>query len=249
VLVGLGRGVPEEARSLIADRERWHKGAGRAGNLRAAIFGMNDGLVSNLLLVLGMAGAGAAPGTLLTTGAIGLLAGASSMAAGEYDSVATQRDVLTRQIDMERREIAEAPEEEAAELALIFKQKGLSTEQASRTAAEILKRPDSALDTLVREELGLDPGDLGSPWGAALSSFAMFSVGAAVPLVPFLAVSGTTALVASTTLAVLVLLVVGGALGFLSGTSVVAAIGRKLGVLGVGALTYLAGKLVGAAIG
>jgi VIT1/CCC1 family predicted Fe2+/Mn2+ transporter len=196
-----------------------------------------------------MAGAGAATGTLLTTGAIGLLAGASSMAAGEYDSVATQRDVLTRQIEMERREIAEAPEEEAAELALIFKQKGLSTEQASRTAAEILKHPDSALDTLVREELGLDPEDLGSPWGAALSSFGMFSVGAAVPLVPFLFATGSAALVASTALAVVVLLAVGGAMGFLSGTSIPAALARKVGVLAVGGLTYLAGKLVGGVIG
>jgi VIT1/CCC1 family predicted Fe2+/Mn2+ transporter len=210
---------------------------------------MNDGLVSNLLLVLGMAGAGASQGTLLVTSAIGLLAGASSMAAGEYDSVATQRDVLARQIEMERREIAEAPEAEAAELALIFKQKGLSTEQATRTAAEILKHPASALDTLVREELGLDPGDLGSPWGAALSSFAMFSVGAAVPLAPFLLSSGSWVLGASAALSVAVLLAVGGSLGFLSGTSIPLALARKAGVLGVGALTYLAGRLVGAAIG
>ncbi len=249
VLAGLREGAVEGARSVIAVRERWHKGGGRAGNLRAAIFGMNDGLVSNLLLVLGMAGAGAAPGTLVVTGAIGLLAGASSMAAGEYDSVATQRDVLTKQIDMERREIAEAPEEEAAELALILQQKGLAAEQAGRAAAEILKHPDSALDTLVREELGLDPEDLGSPWGAALSSFGMFAIGAAVPLVPFLLASGTNALVASAALSVAVLLSVGGALGFLSGTSVPLALARKLGVLGVGAVTYFAGKLVGIAVG
>jgi VIT1/CCC1 family predicted Fe2+/Mn2+ transporter len=248
VLVGLGRGQPEEARSLISDRERWHKGGGRAGNLRAAIFGMNDGLVSNLLLVLGMAGAGAAQGTLLVAGAVGLLAGASSMAAGEYDSVATQRDVLARQIELERREIAEAPEEEAAELALIFKQKGLSTEQATRTAAEILKHPASALDTLVREELGLDPGDLGSPWGAALSSFAMFSVGAAVPLVPFVLASGPWVLGAGAALSVGVLFAVGAALGFLSGTSIPVALARKAGVLAVGAITYFAGRLVGAAV-
>ena len=249
VLVGLGGGAPEEARGAIAVRERWHKGGGRAGNLRAAIFGMNDGLVSNLLLVLGVAGAGAPSGTLLLTGSIGLLAGASSMAAGEYDSVATQRDLLAKQIEMERREIAEAPEEEAAELALLFRQKGLSTEQATRTAAEILKHPESALDTLVREELGLDPDDLGSPWGAALSSFGMFSVGAAVPLLPFFVLSGTPALLASSALAVAVLFSVGGALGFLSGTSIPLALARKGGVLAVGALTYLAGKLVGAAVG
>ncbi len=113
-----------------------------AGSIRAAIFGMNDGLVSNLSLILGVAGAGVEPRTVVVTGFAGLLAGAFSMAAGEYTSVASQRDLLARQVEMERREIAEAPEEEAAELALIFKQKGLSTEQASRTAAELLKNPE-----------------------------------------------------------------------------------------------------------
>jgi VIT1/CCC1 family predicted Fe2+/Mn2+ transporter len=248
VLTGLKGSEPDEARSLIAVRERWHKG-GRAGSLRAAIFGMNDGLVSNLLLVLGVAGAGGDTRALLVTGAIGLLAGASSMAAGEYDSVASQRDLLSRQIELERREIQEAPEEEAAELALILQQKGLSTEQASRTAAEILKNPESALDTLVREELGLDPEDLGSAWGAAGASFAMFSVGAAVPLLPFLLASGTTALAASAAISILVLFAVGAAMGFLSGTSIPRALLRKLGVLGVGGLTWLVGRLVGVAIG
>lgn len=248
VLAGLQGDEPGGARSAIAVREDWHRG-GRAGNVRAAIFGMNDGLCSNLLLVLGMAGAGAAPTTLLTAGAVGLIAGASSMAAGEYDSVATQRDLLAKQIEMERREIADAPEEEAAELALLFQQKGLSAERARETATEILKSPDSALDTLVREELGLDPEDLGSPWGAALSSFAMFAAGAMVPLLPFLLSSGKAALVASTAASVLVLLAVGVALGFLSGTNVSRAVIRKLGVLGVGALTYAVGKLLGAAVG
>ena len=178
-IVGMSRGEPTDARELIAVRERWHRSSGAAGSIRAAIFGMNDGLVSNLSLIVGVAGAGVEPRTVVVTGFAGLLAGAFSMAAGEYTSVASQRDLLTRQVEMERREIEEAPEEEAAELALIFKQKGLSTEQASRTAAELLKNPESAADTLVREELGLDPTDLGSPIGAALSSFAMFSVGAA----------------------------------------------------------------------
>ncbi len=164
-LVGMSRGEPTDARELIATRERWHRSTGAAGSIRAAIFGMNDGLVSNLSLILGVAGAGVEPRTVVVTGFAGLLAGAFSMAAGEYTSVASQRDLLTRQVELERREIAEAPEEEAAELALIFKQKGLSTEQASRTAAEILKNPESAVDTLVREELGLDPTDLGSSEG------------------------------------------------------------------------------------
>jgi VIT1/CCC1 family predicted Fe2+/Mn2+ transporter len=164
--------------------------------------------------------------------------------------VASQRDLLARQVAMERREIEEAPEEEAAELALIFKQKGLSTEQASRTAAEILKNPESALDTLVREELGLDPGDLGSPWAAALASFALFSVGAVVPIVPFLLAKGTPAVVASAALAALVLAGVGGFVGFLSGTSLWRSTGRMVGLAALAAgVTYLVGRAFGATVG
>src|SRR5512132_5047 len=214
-LVGMSRGEPTEARELIAARERWHRSSGAAGSIRAAIFGMNDGLVSNLSLIVGVAGAGVAPSTVLLTGFAGLLAGAFSMAAGEYTSVASQRDLLARQVDLERREIEEAPEEEAAELALIFKQKGLSTEQASRTAAEILKNPESALDTLVREELGLGARDLGSAWGAAVSSFGMFSVGALVPILPFLGTHGSSAIAIASVLCFAVLAGVGGLVGFL----------------------------------
>ncbi|HEY6098897.1 MAG TPA: VIT1/CCC1 transporter family protein, partial [Anaeromyxobacter sp.] len=144
---------------------------------------------------------------------------------------------------------AEAPEEEAAELALIFKQKGLSTEQASRTAAEILKNPESALDTLVREELGLDPGDLGSPMGAATSSFAMFSVGAIVPIVPFLLTTGTPAVAWSSALAGSVLAAVGALVGFLSGTSVAKAALRMVGLAGLAAgVTYMVGRIFGATV-
>ncbi|BDG04370.1 VIT1/CCC1 transporter family protein [Anaeromyxobacter oryzae] len=250
VLVGLKGSDPDGARALIAQRERWHRGGGRAGSIRAAIFGMNDGLLSNLSLILGVAGAGVAPQTVVVTGFAGLLAGAFSMAAGEYTSVASQRDLLARQIAMEKREISEAPEEEAAELALIFKQKGLSTEQASRTAAEILKNPDSALDTLVREELGLDPEDLGSPMGAAVSSFLMFSVGALVPVIPFLLASGSPAVLASTLLAFFVLATVGGVVGFLSGTSVWRSSLRMVGLAALAAgVTYAVGRLFGAAVG
>lgn len=248
-LVGMSRGVPTDARELIASRERWHRSSRAAGSIRAAIFGMNDGLVSNLSLILGVAGAGLEPRTVVLTGFAGLLAGAFSMAAGEYTSVASQRDLLTRQVEMERREIDEAPEEEAAELALIFKQKGLSTEQASRTAAEILKNPESAADTLVREELGLDPTDLGSPKGAALSSFVMFSVGAFVPLVPFLLASGSPAVAASAALAFVVLAGVGGLVGFLSGTSLWKSAARMAGLAALAAgVTYAVGRLFGAAV-
>jgi VIT1/CCC1 family predicted Fe2+/Mn2+ transporter len=248
-LVGMSQGQPTDARELIAMRERWHRSSSAAGSIRAAIFGMNDGLVSNLSLILGVAGAGVEPRTVVVTGFAGLLAGAFSMAAGEYTSVASQRDLLTRQVEMERREIAEAPEEEAAELALIFKQKGLSTEQASRTAAELLKNPESAADTLVREELGLDPTDLGSPMGAAVSSFAMFSVGALVPLVPFLLASGSVAVGWSAALAFLVLAGVGGLVGFLSGTSVLRSALRMAGLAALAAgVTYGVGRLFGATV-
>jgi VIT1/CCC1 family predicted Fe2+/Mn2+ transporter/rubrerythrin len=248
-LVGMTRGESTDAREVIADRERWHRGGGRAGSIRAAIFGMNDGLVSNLSLILGVAGAGVEPRTVLLTGFAGLLAGAFSMAAGEYTSVASQRDLLARQVTMERREVEEAPEEEAAELALIFKQKGLSTAQAARTAAELLKNPESAVDTLVREELGLDPSDLGSPMGAAVSSFAMFSVGAVVPILPFLALRESAAIATSAALAFAVLAGVGGFVGFLSGTSVVRSAARMAGLAAVAAgVTYGVGRLFGATV-
>jgi len=248
VLAGMGRGQPQDARSLIAQRERWHR-SGRGGAIRAAIFGMNDGLVSNLSLVLGVAGAVHEPRTVLVTGLAGLLAGASSMAVGEYTSVASQRDLLARQVALERREVEEAPEEEAAELALIFKQKGLSTEQASRTAAEILKNPEHALDTLVREELGLDPDDLGSPVQAAVSSFLMFAVGATVPVLPFLFLTGTSAVLLSASLAGLVLAGVGVLVGFLSGTSPLRSAGRMVGLAALAAtITYAVGRLFGATV-
>jgi VIT1/CCC1 family predicted Fe2+/Mn2+ transporter len=249
-LVGMSRGQPTDARDVIANRERWHRSSSAAGSIRAAIFGMNDGLLSNLSLIVGVAGAGVEPRTVVVTGFAGLLAGAFSMAAGEYTSVASQRDLLARQVEMERREIAEAPEEEAAELALIFKQKGLSTEQASRTAAELLKNPESAADTLVREELGLDPTDLGSPMSAALSSFAMFAVGATIPIIPFLLATGTVAVASSAALAFLVLAGVGGLVGFLSGTSVVLSAGRMVGLAALAAgVTYAVGRAFGASVG
>ena len=248
-LAGMAPPQGHSARALIAHRERWHGASGQAGNIRAAIFGMNDGLVSNLSLILGVAGAGVEPRTVVVTGFAGLLAGAFSMAAGEYTSVASQRDLLARQVALEKREIEEAPEEEAAELVLIFKQKGLSIEQASRTAAELLKNPEAAADTLVREELGLDPEDLGSPMGAALSSFAMFSVGAILPLVPFLLTSGVPAVAASSVLAFAVLAGVGGLVGFLSGTSVFRSGLRMVGLAALAAgVTYGIGRLFGATV-
>jgi VIT1/CCC1 family predicted Fe2+/Mn2+ transporter len=249
-LGALGQGFEAGPRLAIAGRERWHRG-GRAGNLRAAVFGMNDGLVSNMALVLGVAAAGTGRDTLMVTGLAGLLAGAFSMAVGEFVSVSSQRDVLRRQIELERRELAEAPEEEAQELTELLERKGLSRAQAETASAEIMKNPEAALDTLVREELGLDPDDLGSPVGAAASSFATFAVGAVIPLLPFLLapvlrLANPAALVASGLLSVVVLALVGGTLGFLSGTSPLRA---GLRMCGLGALAAAATILLGRTLG
>jgi VIT1/CCC1 family predicted Fe2+/Mn2+ transporter len=187
---------------------------------------------------------------LLLTGVAGLLAGASSMAVGEYTSVASQRDLLMRQIELERREIAEAPDEETAELALIFEQKGLPAEQAMRAAAEIMKNPQHGLDTLVREELGLDPDDLGAPATAAGSSFIMFAIGALVPLAPFFFFGGTRAVVASALAAIVVLAGVGAFIGILSGTGPFKSAGRMVLLAGVAAaVTFGLGRLFGSIVG
>ena len=171
--------------SLAEVGER-HRGVS-GGNLRATVFGINDGLVSNAALVMGIAGAGSAPGTVLITGVAGLLAGALSMAAGEYVSVRSQRDMYEYQIALEKEELDEYPEEEAEELALIYAARGMDIEQAREMTRALVTRPEQALEVLAREELGLNPDDLGSPWGAAISSFLAFSVGAVLPLLPFIA--------------------------------------------------------------
>lgn len=240
---------PPGARDFIAARERWHRG-NNGGALRAAVFGMNDGLVSNLSLVLGVAAAGAGEGTLVVTGLAGLFAGAFSMAVGEYVSVASQRDLQQRQIDLERRELEEAPEEETAELADLLAGKGLSEEEARRTAEQMMSNKSTALDTLVREELGLDPGDLGSPVRAALSSFLMFGFGAGMPLIPLGLMDGPRATIGSAVVGGLVLSAAGAFLGFLSGTGVVRAGLRMLGLGAVASgVTVLVGRLVGTTIG
>ena len=249
LLEGMKEPGAEGAAGAIARRERWHKG-GRAGSVRAAVFGMNDGLVSNLSLVLGVAATGAGDQTLVVTGLAGLLAGACSMAAGEYTSVASQRDLLGRQIERERRELAEAPQEEAAELALIFERKGLSAEQVGRTTSELLKNPEAALDTLVREELGLDPADLGSPSSAALSSFATFALGAAVPILPFVFAQGWLALGLASAFAAALLVAVGAFLGVLSGTGALRSAARMLALAALAAgVTFGLGRLVGSTLG
>ncbi|MCP5267114.1 MAG: VIT1/CCC1 transporter family protein [Burkholderiaceae bacterium] len=225
---------------------RHHTGS---GNLRAAVFGINDGLVSNTSLILGMAGAASDSRTLLLTGIAGLLAGAFSMAAGEYVSVRSQREVFEYQIGLEAAELREYPEEEAQELAVIFEAKGLEHEEATRLANTLIADPERALDTLAREELGLNPDELGSPWGAASASFAAFAIGALVPLLPFVLTKADIAFPTAAVLAGFALFGVGAALSMFTGRSAILSGLRMLGIgAGAGAATYAIGALIGGGI-
>ena len=221
------------------------------GGLRAAVFGVNDGLVSNVSLVLGVAGAGAASGYVLTAGLAGLLAGALSMAAGEYVSVRSQREMYEYQIALEREELAEYPDEEAEELALIYQARGVALEQAREVSQALLANPEAALDVLAREELGLNPDDLGSPWQAAWSSFVAFAVGAAVPLVPFLCgFIGADATAGAMAVTLVALFAVGLGLSLFTGRDALRSAVRMVLIGGgAGAVSFLVGRAVGVAIG
>ncbi len=223
----------------------------KSGALRAAIFGMNDGLVSNLSLIFGVAGAAAAADVVVIAGFAGLLAGAFSMGAGEYISMKVQREVFEQLIHKEAHEIATQPEEELRELAEIYERKGISPETAARIAAEVMADPDVALETHAREELGIDVKEgLGSPWAAAGSSFVMFSIGAFVPLLPFLFTSGESAIAVSACLSAVTLFAVGAAMTILTGRGVLLSGARMLGIGAVAAaITYGVGNLVGVAVG
>lgn len=166
--------------------EHGHSSISKGNNIRAAVFGINDGLISNMSLILGVAGAHAGNNFILLSGVAGLLAGASSMAAGEYVSVRSQREMLEYQLALEKSELELYPEEEAAELALIYQARGIPKEEAERVAQLLIKNPTKALDTLAREELGINPADMISPWGACVSSFLSFAIGAFIPLLPFI---------------------------------------------------------------
>jgi VIT1/CCC1 family predicted Fe2+/Mn2+ transporter len=235
--------------TAVAQMERRHKGYG-GGNLRAAVFGVNDGLVSNASLIMGVAGASAGAGSVVTAGVAGLLAGALSMAAGEYISMRSQREMFEYQIGLERDELGEYPEEEAEELALIYATRGMDLEEARRITRALVKNPEAALDALAREELGLNPDDLGSPWGAAVFSFMAFAAGAVLPLVPFLVgLPLGTALVVSAVVAGIALFGVGAALSLFTGRRAFAG-GLRMVLIGggAGAVTWLIGSLLGAAI-
>jgi vacuolar iron transporter family protein len=226
-----------------------HKGYG-GGNLRAAVFGVNDGLVSNASLIMGVAGAGAGLGAVVTSGVAGLLAGALSMAAGEYISMRSQREMFEYQIGLERDELEEYPEEEAEELALIYAARGMDLEEARRITRELVKNHDAALDALAREELGLNPDDLGSPWGAAIFSFLAFAAGAALPLAPFLlGLPLGSAVMLAAAIAGVALFGVGAALSLFTGRNAWLGGLRMVAIGGgAGAVTWFIGRLLGAAI-
>lgn len=219
---------------------------GGSGNLRAMVFGVNDGLVSNASLILGVAGAAAEPGIILLSGVAGLLAGAFSMAAGEYISVRSQREVYEYQIGLERDELAKYPQEEAAELALIYTARGIPEADARKLAEKLIADPKVALDTLARDELGLNPNELGSPIGAAVFSFISFAVGAIIPLAPFLFMVGTPALLLAVGLAAGSLFGVGAALSLFTGKNALLS-GLRMLLIGsvAGAATYGIGYLLG----
>ncbi len=236
--------LPESVEEL-----RSHHGTRGGGNLRAAVFGVNDGLVSNATLVLGVAGAATSHETILLAGLAGLLAGALSMAAGEYVSVRSQREMYEYQIGLEREELAQYPEDEAAELALIYRTRGLPDAEANRVARQIVADPERALAVLAREELGLDPDDLGSPWGAAVSSFISFAIGGTVPVLPLLVGAGARALPSAIGLTALSLFGVGAVLSLFTGRGAAWSGLRMLGIGGgAGVIAYLIGHLVGAGL-
>jgi VIT1/CCC1 family predicted Fe2+/Mn2+ transporter len=193
----------------IARAEPWHRGAS-GNNLRAAVLGANDGLVSNFCLVMGIAGAGSANSTVLLTGLAGLAAGACSMALGEWLSVTNARELAQTQIAREAEELEQTPMAEQHELALIFQAKGMPKEDAQRAAEQIMKDKKGALDTLAREELGIDPSELGgNAWSAAGTSFALFAAGAIFPVAPFFLLHGRSAIAASALASAVVLAVMG----------------------------------------
>ncbi len=230
-------------------QEAWHRG-GRSGTLRAAVFGVNDGLVSNLSLVMGVAGAVSDNGVILLAGIAGLLAGAFSMAAGEYISMQSQRELFERQISIEREEMRIMPDEEQRELARIYRAKGVPRQEAERIAERLMEDPEQALDTKVREELGLDPEELGSPWGAAGSSFSAFAIGAVIPILPFLVTLGTPALVGALAGSFAALFVVGALVSLVTGRGMLFSGSRQVAIGAIAAtVTYVIGTLLGGHFG
>lgn len=221
-----------------------------SGSLRAGIFGVNDGLVSNLALVMGMAGGGAANEVIVLAGLAGLVAGALSMGAGEYVSVASQLELFEGEVRLDSAHLDQLPEEGTNEVALLLRARGMDAAEAGTTAAELLRDPERAARVLAREKLGFDATALGSPWGAAASSFGLFAVGATIPLAPFLLGSGAAAVTAAIIASAASLFVVGAMISILTNRPMLRSGARQLAVGAIAATaTYAIGSLVGVTLG
>lgn len=227
----------------VEDVGRRHK-TYASGTLRAGVFGVNDGLVSNTCLVMGVAGAGTSSHIILLTGVAGLLAGAFSMGAGEFISMLSQKEMFEFQIAQEKDELERYPKEEAEELALIYKARGIPLKEARHLSNHLIENPEKALDVLTREELGLNPDDLGSPVGAAISSFLMFSSGACLPLIPYVLGYADHGILIASVISGSALFCVGAALSLFSGRNAFLGGARMLAIGSAAAVaTYFIGSL------
>lgn len=240
---------PHPMPATVDEVGRRHATSGSGGNLRAAVFGVSDGLVSNTSLILGVAGATGDNHTIVLSGLAGLLAGAFSMAAGEYISVRSQRELYQYQIGLEAEELKLYPREEAKELALIYEARGMDRAQAEKLADTLIADPTKALDALSREELGLNPADLGSPVSAAVFSFFSFGGGALLPLLSFFIGTGSRALAGTIATAAVALFAIGMLLSLFTGRN---AFWGGLRMLAMGALagtaTYTIGRCLGVSV-
>jgi VIT1/CCC1 family predicted Fe2+/Mn2+ transporter len=234
------RTAPSEVAS-----EHHHRNV-QGGAARAAVFGISDGLVSNVSLILGVAGADPAPGVVRLAGLAGLVGGAFSMAAGEYVSMKAQSELLERELELERIEISRRPESERRELAAIYRERGVAPEVADELATHMMRDPDLALETHAREELGIDPNELGSPVQAAVSSFLAFAFGALLPLVPWFVSKGNGATIASVVVGAVAAVAIGGALAAFTGRSPARSALRQLVIAAAAAaVTFGVGNAVG----
>lgn len=234
--------------SAVAPGDHHHRRV-QAGGARAAVFGVSDGLVTNISLILGIAGAHPAGGVVRLAGVAGLIAGAFSMAAGEYVSMRAQTELFERELALESHEIRTRPEGEHRELVRIYESRGVEPEVAGQLASEMMRTPELALQTHAREELGINPESLGSPVLAAAASFATFALGALFPLIPWLVSSGTAATLASVAVGAVASLAVGAALAVFTRRSAWWAALRQLGISAVAAaVTYGVGAAIGVSV-
>ena len=216
------------------------------GSARATVFGISDGLVSNISLILGFAGSGADSAVMRLAGLTGLLAGSISMAAGEWVSVSAQNELIRREVEVERRELARNPEAETAELTRLYESRGVPRSAARQTAEAVMREPETALTVHTREELGIGPEALPNPWLVAALSFAAFAVGAFLPLVPWFVGSGASATMASVLIGVVAAAIVGTIIGRLGERPSAVTAARQVGILLVACgVTYALGRVLG----